>query len=232
MSLNSGSLKPGYAAHCLNLNTDSIGVSIACMGGAVESPLSTGKWPMKVEQLHSLIEGVAKLARVYAIVVTEKTILSHAEVQGTLGVQQRNKWDYTVLPFDSKVKGAKPIGNYIRDQISLELTGQLVPDSREIWPAGATLTAVHNTNTYNSDKLTGNPTGNIPVRTVVELIGPVSGYGAVQVKTPAGYTVWASRGSFTLLDGPAASEPTVPNPNRAYITEMRALLDKMEAELT
>lgn len=226
---NSGSLKPGYAAHCLNLNTDSIGVSMACMGGAVENPFNAGKWPMKVEQLHSLIAGVARLAVIYGIPVTPKTILSHAEVQATLGVQQRNKWDYTVLPFDSKVKGAKAIGNYIRDQIQLEIDGQLVAEPLEPWPSHATLRATQNAVAYSDDNLRVE-TGSVPAGTVVELLDTFNTH-SIKVRTPAGYTPWVARASFQLLDGPLVEEATTPNVKRAYITEMRALLDKLEAEL-
>ncbi|MCM0751496.1 hypothetical protein DEA98_09825 [Brucella pseudogrignonensis] len=42
---NSGSLKDGYAAHTLNCNTDSIGVSMCAMAGAVESPFKPWRLP-------------------------------------------------------------------------------------------------------------------------------------------------------------------------------------------
>src|SRR5690606_21014224 len=47
VALNSGSLKSGYAAHTLNCNTDSIGVSLCCMAGASETPFDAGKYPMR-----------------------------------------------------------------------------------------------------------------------------------------------------------------------------------------
>ncbi|MER8949146.1 N-acetylmuramoyl-L-alanine amidase [Mesorhizobium sp. M0959] len=38
IALNSGRVKPGYAAHTLNCNGGSIGVSLCCMAGAEQRP--------------------------------------------------------------------------------------------------------------------------------------------------------------------------------------------------
>jgi len=108
-----------YAAHTLNCNTGSIGISICCMAGATESPFNPGNYPMKAEQFGVLIEAVAQLCEVYDIPVTPQTVLSHAEVQGNLGIQQRGKWDYTRLPFDPQIKGARAVGDHIRERVSL-----------------------------------------------------------------------------------------------------------------
>ena len=83
------------ANHTLNCNTGSIGVSLACMAGAVERPFDPGKFPMTAVQWQTLPRVVADLCRRYAIPVTERTVLSHAEVQPTLGIRQRQKWDYS-----------------------------------------------------------------------------------------------------------------------------------------
>lgn len=50
IDLNSGTLKPGYAAHTRNCNTGSIGVSLAGMAGAQESPFDAGKYPLTAAQ--------------------------------------------------------------------------------------------------------------------------------------------------------------------------------------
>jgi len=50
----------------------------------------------------------------YNIPVSPWTTLSHAEVQQTLGVAQRNKWDYMVLPCYDKPSDAVKIGNVLR----------------------------------------------------------------------------------------------------------------------
>jgi hypothetical protein len=64
---------------------------------------------------------VADLARKYKIPVTPQTILTHAEVQGTLGITQKNKWDITRLPWDSGRKGAKAIGDHLRAGVKLAM---------------------------------------------------------------------------------------------------------------
>jgi hypothetical protein len=81
------------ANHTLNLNTGSIGVSLACMAGAIERPFNAGRFPMTATQWATLPRVVADLCRRYGIPVTQRTVLSHAEVQPTLGVRQRAKWD-------------------------------------------------------------------------------------------------------------------------------------------
>lgn len=109
------------ASHTLNCNTGSIGVSLCCMAGAVESPFKAGKAPMTREQWDKLAHVVADLCRRYDIPVTRKTVLSHAEVQGTLGIKQRGKGDFTRLAFDPVLKGAKACGNALRPAVSVYL---------------------------------------------------------------------------------------------------------------
>lgn len=112
-----------YAAHTLNCNTGSIGISLACMAGAVESPFNPGPYPMRQGQWDVLVRAVAQLCQHYKIAVTPKTVLSHAEVQGTLGITQRGKWDYTRLPFIPTVTGAVNVGNMLRAEVSAYLKG-------------------------------------------------------------------------------------------------------------
>lgn len=114
IDLNAGPIKPGYAAHTLNCNTGSIGVSLCCMAGAIESPFNPGSAPMTKEQWDKLATVVADLCRYYKIPVTPETVLSHAEVQQNLGIQQRGKWDIARLAFDPSVKGAKACGDLLR----------------------------------------------------------------------------------------------------------------------
>lgn len=102
------------ASHTLNCNTGSIGVSLCCMAGAVESPFKPGKAPMTREQWDKLAVVVADLCRRYDIPVTPRTVLSHAEVQGTLGIKQRGKWDFTRLAFDLEIRGARACGDALR----------------------------------------------------------------------------------------------------------------------
>jgi N-acetyl-anhydromuramyl-L-alanine amidase AmpD len=106
-----------YAAHTRGCNTGSIGVSLACMAGANESPFRTGPYPLTFLQWEKAIKVIAELAEFYKIPVTNKTILTHAEVQANLGIKQLGKWDISRLPFAPEVVGAKPVGDKMRDEV-------------------------------------------------------------------------------------------------------------------
>ncbi|QEL21715.1 N-acetylmuramoyl-L-alanine amidase [Bosea sp. F3-2] len=111
---DAGGAKKGYAAQTLNCNTGSIGVSLCCMAGATESPFNAGSAPMTRVQWEALPAVLADLCRRYSISVTPQTVLSHAEVQSTLGIAQRGKWDISRLAFDPSVVGAKASGDLFR----------------------------------------------------------------------------------------------------------------------
>lgn len=105
-----------YAAHCLNCNTGSIGVSLAAMAGATEYPFNAGKYPVTQSQIDSLVVFVASLCDKYGIPVTPETVLTHAEVQKNLGITQKNKWDITYIPELGKTS-AKVVGDFLRQKI-------------------------------------------------------------------------------------------------------------------
>lgn len=113
--------KPGYAAHTLNANTGRIGISIAAMAGAKESPFDPGKAPITSAQWASFVLAIADLCERYKIPVSPKTVLTHAEVQANLGIAQRNKWDVAILPFDRKFNTAKKVGDRLRAEVSAAL---------------------------------------------------------------------------------------------------------------
>lgn len=121
IAANAKPVKEGYAAHTLNCNGGSIGVSLCCMGGSTESPFNAGKWPMTKAQWEALSSVLAEICKFYKIPVSDKTVLSHAEVQGNLGIKQRGKWDYTRLAFDPSVKGAHVIGDKLRAEVKAKL---------------------------------------------------------------------------------------------------------------
>lgn len=117
VSANEGKLVPGkYAAHTLNCNTGSIGISMACMRDAIEGK-THGPDPMTELQHNVMCSFVARLCVAHNIKVTDKTVLSHAEVQPNLGIKQRGKWDFSVLPFKPELKGAKACGDYTRQRV-------------------------------------------------------------------------------------------------------------------
>jgi hypothetical protein len=107
-----------YAAHTRGANTKRIGLSMACMAGAVENPFHPGAFPMTKVQWVKMVECAAQLADFYKIKPEPRAILTHAEVQGTLGITQAGKWDVTRLAFDPTVKGAKPVGDRMRAEIA------------------------------------------------------------------------------------------------------------------
>jgi hypothetical protein len=112
-----------YAAHTRGSNSYSIGLSVACMAGAKEGG-TFGTAPMTRAQFEAMCRAAAQLCRRYQIPITPKTVLWHAEVQGTLGIPQAGKWDATVLPFEPKVRGARAVGDYTRDVIRAFMAGE------------------------------------------------------------------------------------------------------------
>jgi hypothetical protein len=110
-----------YAAHTRAANSGAIGVALDAMGGAVESPFNAGKYPITEKQLKRMAIEVANLCDTYEIPVTKWSVLTHAEIQPTLGIKQRWKWDITWLPGMSKPSDAIEVGNTIREMIRKEL---------------------------------------------------------------------------------------------------------------
>lgn len=107
-------VRAGYAAHTLNCNTGFIGVSLCGMAGAVERPFRAGPAPLTRAQWETLPKVLAAFCRRYCIAVATQTVLSHAEVQATLGITQRGKWDIAILPFDPSFNTAKKVGDAFR----------------------------------------------------------------------------------------------------------------------
>ncbi len=106
-----------YAAHTLDCNTGSIGIAVAAMAGAVESPFSAGKYPITPAQVDALAALYRDLGRQYGIPVTPETMLSHAEVQPTLKIKQRGKWDISWLPGMDKPGNPIAVGNKLRAMV-------------------------------------------------------------------------------------------------------------------
>ena len=106
-----------YAAHTRNLNTGSIGVAVAAMHGAKESPFNAGKYPITEKQVDALVNWVARLCDDYGIAVTPETVLTHGEVAGNLGVGQRGKWDVNWLPGMTQAGHPSATGDLLRVKI-------------------------------------------------------------------------------------------------------------------
>lgn len=108
-----------YGAHTRALNTGSIGHAFCGMAMAQPAPLFLGSYPLNEVQLQAGLDHVASLCRRYGIPVTRRTVLTHAEVQPTLGVAQRGKWDIRWLPGMTKIGDAVAIGDLLRERIKL-----------------------------------------------------------------------------------------------------------------
>lgn len=106
-----------YAAHTKSLNTGSIGVALCAMAGAVQSPFDVGDYPITDVQLHAFANLIAELAKEYEIPIGRTTVLSHAEVEPTLGVKQDGKWDIMWLPGMVKPDNPVKVGDAIRSMI-------------------------------------------------------------------------------------------------------------------
>ncbi|MBX3120242.1 MAG: N-acetylmuramoyl-L-alanine amidase [Fimbriimonadaceae bacterium] len=111
-----------YAAHTKGTNTGSIGVSVACMAGARQSPFSAGSFPMTRTQWLVMAEVVAELCAFYKIKVTPTTVLGHGEVERNLGRPQAGKWDPMVLPWDTTMR-PNEVGDTFRSIVQAKLDG-------------------------------------------------------------------------------------------------------------
>jgi N-acetyl-anhydromuramyl-L-alanine amidase AmpD len=106
-----------YAAHTRSCNTGSIGVAVAGMSLAIHSPFHPGTNPLQPGQMRALYGFVQQLAKTYAIPITRQTVLTHAEVQPTLGIKQSGKWDIAWLPGMAKPGDPVAVGDIIRAAI-------------------------------------------------------------------------------------------------------------------
>lgn len=110
-----------YAAHTRRCNTGSIGIALCGMHEAVERPFDPGKYPINHRQIDALAELCADLCETYSIPLTPRTVLTHAEVQPTLGIRQRGKWDITWLPGARAPMKPVNAGNILRERIASEM---------------------------------------------------------------------------------------------------------------
>ena len=123
-----------YAAHTRGLNTGSIGIALAAMRGATERPFSAGPSPITEAQLDALARLTARLCTQYGIPLQRDTVLTHAEVQPTLKIAQRGKWDIRWLPGMSDVGDPVAVGDGLRDRVANTLLASPVDDSQTVNP--------------------------------------------------------------------------------------------------
>lgn len=106
------------ASHTLSANTGAIGIALCGMAGAVESPFNPGGHPISWDQIDALAGWVAEFCAAYWIPVSRYSVLTHAEIQPTLGIRQRFKWDITWLPDMARPGDPIEVGDRIRRLIA------------------------------------------------------------------------------------------------------------------
>lgn len=109
-----------YAAHTRGLNTGAIGCAIAALTRDTlwSKPRACPAFPTSA-QLDAFIADVASLARQHGIAVSRQTILSHGEVEITLGVVQAGKWDFDYDPFGVlDTRDPIKIGDMLREKVA------------------------------------------------------------------------------------------------------------------
>ena len=109
------------ASHTLNANTGAIGQSMDCMAGAVEKPYKAGSNPITWNHVNAMLDRSAEYCREFDIPVSKYSTLSHAEIQPTLGIKQRFKWDITILPDMDKPGDPIKVGDRLRKMLQERL---------------------------------------------------------------------------------------------------------------
>lgn len=181
------------AAHTRNANTGAIGVALCAMHGAREHPFDPGPAPLGAGQWDAAVAVVAQLAHRYAIAVTPRTVLTHAEVEANLHIPQRNKWDITRLPFDPDCRGPRAVGDRLRRAVAGALDA--MPGSVDAPPSDPALklprfrvAGVAPSRLNFRAAPDGARVGALPEGTRVERLAVVGDWW--QVRTPAGYVGW------------------------------------------
>lgn len=106
------------ASHTKSMNTGWIGQSVDAMAGAKQTnPITWGSHPITWKGIDAMLEQTADLHDEYGFPISQWTTLTHAEVQPTLGVKQRWKWDYVVLPGDTVSRDPVEVGNFLRERL-------------------------------------------------------------------------------------------------------------------
>lgn len=113
---------PGRAAsHTRNANSGALSHSMDCMAGAVERPFDAGKYPMTWGHVEGLVTQTALWCDKYWIPVSRFSTLSHAEIQPTLGIKQRFKWDISWLPDMDRPGDPIEVGDRLRSMVASKL---------------------------------------------------------------------------------------------------------------
>lgn len=123
ISQNMSGASGSYAAHTYGLNTNSIGVSVACMGGAGVSRSNPGPYPLTKVQWNTLAKLVAELCQAYKIPVSERHVLQHGDVHRVYGIDQWGKWDINFLPWNPSMSH-EDVGHEFRRLVKTYMDGR------------------------------------------------------------------------------------------------------------
>lgn len=109
------------ASHTLMANTGAVGLSVAGMAGANviwgSGVVYQGKYPITWDSIDAMLKKTVELCKEYDIKPSAWTTLSHAEVEDTLNIRQRAKWDLRVLPESTQLLSAKECGDILRERL-------------------------------------------------------------------------------------------------------------------
>lgn len=121
---NARPVRGKYAAHTFRANTGAIGITCDGMGGAdvrerdAQGNVVFGKWPVTEFMLKAMARFTADLCVKHWIPVSRFSTLNHSEVQPTLGIRQKNKWDINCWPeLGPRVLDPIKAGDFIRGWI-------------------------------------------------------------------------------------------------------------------
>lgn len=105
-------------SHTRNCNTGVIGMAVCGMHEAQGWPsVVWGNNPITWEGIDAMLERSAMYSKKFWIPCTPWSMMTHAEVQETMGIQQKNKWDYMILPGDDSVRSARETGDILRKRL-------------------------------------------------------------------------------------------------------------------
>jgi hypothetical protein len=106
-----------YAAHTRALNRGNIGLSVCSMvGGTWSNPRASRAYP-RPAQIDTLVQRTAHYCRFFGIDPTRRNVLSHAEVEPTLGIRQKNKWDFDYQIRSVEARDPIAIGDELRQEV-------------------------------------------------------------------------------------------------------------------
>jgi hypothetical protein len=111
------------ASHTRMSNTGCIGISCDAMAGAVERPFHKGSAPLLWPQIFEMCHWTGELCVEFDIPVSKFSTLMHSEVQPTLGIQQKWKWDMNWLPDMNAPGDPITVGDRLREFTQASIDG-------------------------------------------------------------------------------------------------------------